>query len=252
MRGQRGKQNAGVDGELHLDPKSSLASSSSAPSVAGDMCDSVGAVRCAGLRPLCVFHARVLFFEDHAEEFEQYVLESRDFFFCRGAEPRLSVGVACGSLATSRVAGSKIRSGARPSPGPLLGDPGPLSSCSHSKSLSSACSNSRRISSGRGAGAVGAEPRRSASVSAKARKCGEGSFSALFDRRVSPCQRVARASDSVARLLSTQTRDTHAVMNSCGDHAIDAMRKLRNLGLGENLEDLRVRHHLHDLEQECP
>ena len=32
---------------------------------------------------------------------------------------------------------------------------------------------------------------------------------------MSPSQRVAHVSDSVA-LLSTQTRDMHAVMNSCG------------------------------------
>ena len=44
VRGQLGKQNAGVDGELHLGPKSgSLATSTSAPSVAGDVCDSLGA-----------------------------------------------------------------------------------------------------------------------------------------------------------------------------------------------------------------
>ena len=55
-----------------------------------------------------------------------------------------------------------------------------------------------------------------ASASAEARKCSEGSISALFDRCMSPSQRVAHVSDSVARLLSTQTRDMHAVMNSCG------------------------------------
>ena len=42
------------------------------------------------------------------------------------------------------------------------------------------------------------------------------SFSSLFDRCMSPSQRVAHVSDSVARLLTTPTRDMHASMNSCG------------------------------------
>ena len=80
----------------------------------------------------------------------------------------------------------------------------------------SACSSSRVVSSGRGAGVVGAESRLSASASAEARKCSEGSLTALFDRCMSPSQRVAHVSDSVGRLLCTQTRDMHVVMNSCG------------------------------------
>ena len=50
----------------------------------------------------------------------------------------------------------------------------------------------------------------------KARQCSDAPLSALFDRCVSPSQRVAHASDSVARLLTTRTRDMHAFMNSCG------------------------------------
>ena len=42
------------------------------------------------------------------------------------------------------------------------------------------------------------------------------SLTALFDRCMSPSQRVAHVSDSVGRLLCTQTRDMHVVMNSCG------------------------------------
>ena len=123
------------------------------------------------------------------------------------------------SPSASRVAGpsssslSKIRSSARPGPDPLRGDRGVPPSCTPSRSLGSACSSSRLVSFGRGAGVVSAE---SASASAEARKCSEGSFSALFDRCMSPRQRVAHVSDSVARLLSTQTRDMHVVMNSCG------------------------------------
>ena len=40
------------------------------------------------------------------------------------------------------------------------------------------------------------------------------SFSALFDRCMSPSHRVPHVSDSVARLLTT--RDMHVSMNSCG------------------------------------
>ena len=54
------------------------------------------------------------------------------------------------------------------------------------------------------------------SLKDKARQCREVSFSGLFDRCMSPSQRVAHVSDTVERLLSTQTRDMHAVMNSCG------------------------------------
>ena len=93
------------------------------------------------------------------------------------------------------------------------GDCGAPLSCSLSRSLGDSCSSSRLVSSGRGAGVGGAE---SASAPDEARKCSEGSFSALFDRCISPSQRVAHVSDSVARLLSTQTPDMHAVMNACG------------------------------------
>ena len=48
----------------------------------------------------------------------------------------------------------------------------------------------------------------------KARKCRDVSFSSLFDRCMSPSQRVAHVSDSVTRLLTTPRRDMH--MNSCG------------------------------------
>ena len=54
------------------------------------------------------------------------------------------------------------------------------------------------------------------SLKGKARQCREVSFSELFDRCMSPYQRVAHVSDSVKRLWSTQIRDMHAVMNSCG------------------------------------
>ena len=60
-----------------------------------------------------------------------------------------------------------------------------------------------------GASGCGAETK------GKARQCSDVSFSALFDRCMSPSQRVAHVSDSVARLLTTQTRDMHASMNSC-------------------------------------
>ena len=45
---------------------------------------------------------------------------------------------------------------------------------------------------------------------------GDVSFSALFDRCVSPSRRDVHVSDSVARLLTTQTRDMHTSMKSCG------------------------------------
>ena len=64
--------------------------------------------------------------------------------------------------------------------------------------------------------AVVLESRLSASASVEARKCSEVSFSAVFGRCMSPSQRVAHVSDSVARLLCTQTRDMHVVTNSCG------------------------------------
>ena len=66
----------------------------------------------------------------------------------------------------------------------------------------------------RGSG-CGAETQAS-SLKGKARQCSDVSFSALFDRCISPSQRVAHVSDSVARLLTTQTRDMPASMNSCG------------------------------------
>ena len=50
----------------------------------------------------------------------------------------------------------------------------------------------------------------------KARQRSDVPFSSLFDRCMSPSQRVAHVSDSVARLVTTQTRDMHASMNSCG------------------------------------
>ena len=78
MRGQRGKQNVGVDGWPY---EFSLASSSSAPRVACDMCDSLGAGRGAGLRPSASSIPGVLFFEGHAEDFEQYVFESKEWEF---------------------------------------------------------------------------------------------------------------------------------------------------------------------------
>ena len=58
-----------------------------------------------------------------------------------------------------------------------------------------ACSS--RGASGRGADSASA-------LQGKARKCSEVSFSE-FERCMSPSQRVAHVSDSVARLLSTQT-----------------------------------------------
>ena len=68
-----------------------------------------------------------------------------------------------------------------------------------------------------GASGCGAEIGLSASsLKGKARQCSDVSFSALFDRCMSPSQRVAHVSDTVARLLTTQTRDMHASMNSCG------------------------------------
>ena len=66
-----------------------------------------------------------------------------------------------------------------------------------------------------GASGRGAELGRSASaLQGKARKCSEVSFSELFDRCMSPSQRVAHVSDCVTSLLSTPTRDMH--INSCG------------------------------------
>ena len=70
--------------------------------------------------------------------------------------------------------------------------------------------------SSRGASGRGAESGCSASaLQGKPRKCSEVSCYE-FARCLSPSQRVAHVSDSVASLLSTQTRDMHAVMNSCG------------------------------------
>ena len=66
-----------------------------------------------------------------------------------------------------------------------------------------------------GASGRGAELGRSVSaLQGKARKCSEVSFSELFDRCMSPSQRVAHVSDCVTSLLSTPTRDMH--INSCG------------------------------------
>ena len=50
----------------------------------------------------------------------------------------------------------------------------------------------------------------------KARQSCDVPFSSLSYRCMSPSQRVAHVSDSVQRLLTTQTRDMHASMNSCG------------------------------------
>ena len=95
MRGQRGKQNAGVDGELHLGPSSSLASSSSAPSVAGDRCDSLGAGRGAGLRSSASsmpgFHSSRI----TSKTLSSTCSSPGTVVFGRGAEARLSAGVAC-------------------------------------------------------------------------------------------------------------------------------------------------------------
>ena len=61
----------------------------------------------------------------------------------------------------------------------------------------------------------GAETQAS-SLKGKARRSSDVPFSSLFERCMSPSQRVAHVSDSVARLLTTQTRDMHASMISCG------------------------------------
>ena len=102
--------------------------------------------------------------------------------------------VASGRDAALRPSGSVLRRG---SPSSVL-----------TMTQSGACSSP--VASGRGA-----ELGRSVSaLQGKARKCSEVSFSELFDRCMSPSQRVAHVSDCVTSLLSTPTRDMH--INSCG------------------------------------
>ena len=102
--------------------------------------------------------------------------------------------VASGRSAALRPPGSVLRRGS--------------SSSVSTMTQSGACSSP-------GASRRGAELGRSVSaLQGKARKCSEVSFSELFDRCMSPSQRVAHVSDCVTSLLSTPTRDMH--INSCG------------------------------------
>ena len=98
---------------------------------------------------------------------------------------------------------------------PLCGR-GACSASSLPKTLGGACPRPDPKRGRCGSSGRGAELRLSASaLKGKARKCSEVSFSELFVRCMSPPQRVAHVSDSVARLSSTHTRDMHVDMNSC-------------------------------------
>ena len=130
---------------------------------------------------------------------------------------REAAGCGTGMCRTSSgKASSKSLSSACSSPGasgrgaalrPLVlrrGSPSSVATMTQSGACSSPGASRRDAELGRSVSAL----------QGKARKCGDVSFSELFDRCMSPSQRVAHVSDCVTSLLSTPTRDMH--INSCG------------------------------------
>ena len=136
MRGQRGKQKSGVEGELHLGLKcGSLGTSGSLRGTFTPSASKAAGVACGSLSG-----------------------SSRGTFSPSASE---DAGVACGSLATpgfedvlfecfkgcwsSSSSMSKIRSSARPSPGPLRGDRGAPPSCTVEESGQCVLKQSRGV-----------------------------------------------------------------------------------------------------------